>query len=770
MAPIPGQSETLGANLPLQLTSFIGREHEIAEVKRLLATTRLLTLTGAGGCGKTRLALRAAEGLLDEYPDGVWFVDLAPLTEPALVPQTVASIFDLRESAEAPVGNVLENYLRTKNLLLVLDNCEHLIEACAQLSDTLLRACPNLKILATSRETLNIAGETTLGVPPLSLPDPKQLPTIEALKQFESIQLFAARAGATEPHFQLTNSNAPAIAQICQRLDGMPLAIELAAARVKSIGVEQIAARLDDRFRLLTRGSRTALPRQQTLRATIDWSHDLLPEQERILFRRLSVFAGGWTLPAAEQVTGQDGISPNEVLDLLTRLADKSLVIIEEQSGQARYHLLETIRQYAREKLDTAGENQTVRNRHLDYFLKFAEDARQFAWLDRHDVEHDNLHTALEWSLSEGRVEKGLRLAAALDQFWQIRGYVSQGRAWLQSLLSKSGDALASVRAKALHSAGFLSLTVEDIEQGTAFFESSLALYRELRDTSGIASQLVFLGRMAGFQGDYARARTLAEQGLTLHRELGNKWGASVALFFLAEFAYLQDDHAQAMALLEESVALCREIGNMWAVGRRLTRLGQAAHAQGNSERALALIKEGLVACRQAKDYPGIAWSLTASAGIARVQGELVWATRLLGAVEALREVRGAGLSPFYRVDYERNVAELRTLLDQATYAKVWAEGRAMTMEQAIDYALKGVPGTEPRPEGKPSVSYPAGLTEREVEVLRWLALGLSNQEIADKLVLSKRTIHAHLRSIYSKLDVTTRSAATRVAIDNKLV
>ncbi len=764
-------------NLPLQLTSFIGRERELAEVKRLLATTRLLTLTGAGGCGKTRLALRAAEGLLDEYPDGVWFVDLAPLSDPSLIPQVIASILDLQESAEAPVGNVLENYLRTKNLLLVLDNCEHLIEACAQLSDTLLRACPNLKILATSRETLNIAGETTLGVPPLSLPDPKQLPTIEALKQFESIQLFAARAGATEPHFQLTNSNAPAIAQICQRLDGMPLAIELAAARVKSIGVEQIAARLDDRFQLLTGGSRTALPRQQTLRATIDWSHDLLPEQERILFRRLSVFAGGWTLTAAEQVAGQDGITPNEVLDLLTRLADKSLVIIEEQSGQARYHLLETIRQYAREKLDDVGESDAVRNHHLDYFMEFAQEAsakldgsEQLEWLDRLDIEHDNPHTALEWSLSKGRVEKGLRLGSALAQFWQIRGYLNQGRAWLETLLSKSSAAPASVRASALSGAGFLSLTVEDIEQATAFYEQALVLYRELDDSNGIARQLVFLGRMAGFRGDYERARTLAEQGLTLQRELGNKWGVSVALFFLAEFAYLQDDHAQAMALLEESVALCREIGNMWAVGRRLTRLGQVAHAQGNSERALALIKEGLVACRQAKDYPGIAWSLTASAGIARVQGELVWATRLLGAVEALREVRGAGLSPFYRVDYERNVAELRTLLDQATYAKVWAEGRAMTMEQAIDYALKGVPGTEPRTEGKPSVSYPAGLTEREVEVLRWLALGLSNQEIADKLVLSKRTIHAHLRSIYSKLDVTTRSAATRVAIDNKLV
>ncbi len=416
-------------NLPLQLTSFIGREREITEAKRLLAATRLLTLTGAGGCGKTRLALQVASKLLDAFPDGVWFVDLAPLSDPALVPQTVASVFDLHETAETPFINILQNYFHTKNLLLVLDNCEHLIQACAELCNTLLRACPDLKILATSREALNIAGETAFRVPSLALPDPQQLPPLEILSQYDSIRLFIERAQAARSDFQLSDANARAISQICQRLDGIPLAIELATARVKALSLDQIAAHLGDHFRLLTGGSRTAALRQQTLRATMDWSYELLSEQEKILLRRLSVFAGGWSLEAAEFIA-RDGYS---VIDTQSRLVDQSLVLAREtEDGAVGYHLLEPIRQYAQDKLLESGEVEQVRSRHLDFFLKFAEDAKpklhsaeQLKLLNRRRTEYENLRAALEWARGAGspvsnRGELNLRIIGALDHLGDV--------------------------------------------------------------------------------------------------------------------------------------------------------------------------------------------------------------------------------------------------------------------------------------------------------------------------------------------------------------
>jgi predicted ATPase/DNA-binding SARP family transcriptional activator len=369
--------EALFTNVPVPLTSFVGRQLEMAEVKRLLETTRLLTLTGAGGCGKTRLAIQIATDLAhaNRFKNGVWWVDLAALSNPALVPQTVANVFDLRESPQAPLIAILINYFRAKELLLVLDNCEHLIEACARLTETLLSACPQLRILMTSREALNIAGETTYRVPSLSLPDPQRLSPLPALTQYEAVRLFIERAVAVQPAFSVTNANAPAVAQICQHLDGIPLAIELAAARIRALSPDQIAARLDDRFNLLTGGSRTALPRHQTLRAAMDWSYDLLSESERVLLQRLSVFAGGWTLEAAEAVCAEENAS---LLDVLTSLIDKSLVVVEEKDVEMRYRLLEMIRQYTHEKLHESGESQAVRDRHLEYFLSLAEEGEPY--------------------------------------------------------------------------------------------------------------------------------------------------------------------------------------------------------------------------------------------------------------------------------------------------------------------------------------------------------------------------------------------------------
>ncbi len=410
--------DTLPNNLPRQLTSFIGRERETAEIKRQFTTTYLLTLTGTGGSGKTRLGLQVAADVIDEFPDGVWWVDLAALADPPLVPQTVASTLSLREQPGRPLIETLLEHLQPRTLLLVLDNCEHLLFACAQLVDALLRGCPHFKTLVTSREGLGIAGETLYPVPSLSTPDPQRVPPPEQLAHYEAVQLFTERAMAIQPTFRVTQRNAEAVAQVCRRLDGIPLAVELAAARVKVLPVDQIASRLDDQFRLLTGGSRMALPRHQTLRAAMDWSHNLLSDPERTMLRRLSVFAGGWTLEAAEAVCMGEGVEATDPLDLMTRLVDKSLVIAEARDGQGRYRLLETVRQYSRDRLLESGEAEVVRKRHRDFFLALGESAEthrggpnQVMWLDRLEAEHDNLRAALEWSLGGGDAEAALRLA-----------------------------------------------------------------------------------------------------------------------------------------------------------------------------------------------------------------------------------------------------------------------------------------------------------------------------------------------------------------------
>src|SRR5579884_1453224 len=484
-------------NLPVQLTSFIGREKEMEEIKRLLSRTRLLTLTGSGGCGKTRLAAQVGADLLADFADGVWLVELAAIADPALVPQTVASTLGIREEPGQRLLETLQQHLKPKSLLLLLDNCEHLSAACAQLAETLLQACPNLRILASSREALGIAGELAYRVPSLSLPELPRLPSAEAalvpaLARCEATRLFVERAALSYPGFALTEQNAPAVAQVCVRLDGIPLAIELAAARIKVLSADQIAARLDDRFRLLTGGSRTALPRQQTLRALIDWSYDLLSEAERTLLRRLSVFLGGWTLEAAEAVcadashappraaamgAGEHAAAPLEagsrenaggpvaaeaVLDLLSRLVDKSLVLVEESAeAEARYRLLETVRQYSRDRLMESEEARDLRCRHRDWFLTLAEGAErrlrgpdQVAWLNRLAQEHDNLRMALEWCRAEedAGAEAGLRLAGALWRFWRVRGYLSEGRERLEAALAQaSASERTAQRAKALY-------------------------------------------------------------------------------------------------------------------------------------------------------------------------------------------------------------------------------------------------------------------------------------------------------------------------------
>jgi non-specific serine/threonine protein kinase len=705
----PGRPSTPGSkvrSLPAQLTSFIGREREMAEVKHLLNATRLLTLTGSGGCGKTRLALEVASGLTEEYEDGVWLVELAALSDADLIPQAVSSALGVREVPGRPLTEVLSDHLRSKRLLLVMDNCEHLIRACATVIERLLRSCPSLKVLATSREALGIGGETAWRVPSLSLPDSKSLGSMgeSELRKYEAISLFLDRSAAAHPSFKATGRNAQAVAQICCRLDGIPLAIELAAARVKGLSAEQIASRLDDRFRLLTGGSRTALPRQQTLRATMDWSYELLSEAERVLLNRLSVFVGGWTLPAAEAVAGDtEGVSTSprrpaialaDVLGLLMRLVDKSLVVVE-QEGESRYGLLETVRQYGRDKLVESGDEERVRGRHLDFFLRLAEEAEpelkgpeQVAWLNRLEAEHDNLRAALEWSLKSGRAEGGLRLAGALWWFWFVHGYLSEGREWLEEALSKGGSAPEAVRAKALCGAGALAWIRCDYAAATARLEESAEIFRKIGDKWGITIPLDILGLMAYLQGDYDRAMALGEESLALCKELGDKRGTAHSLRVLGLVTVSRGDYSRAKELCEESLALFLELGDRRGISLPTIILGRVAYYQSDYVRATALYNESLTLLRELGDKWYIAQCLEGLAEVARSQGGAERATRLFGAAEALRQAIGVPLPPSDRAEYDRSLAALRSGLGEEVFAKVWGEGRRMTMEEIVEWAV----------------------------------------------------------------------------------
>ncbi len=681
-------------NLPIQLTSFVGRELEISEVKRLLARFPLVTLTGAGGCGKTRLALQVATALSEgvaEYPDGVWLIELAPLSDPALVLPTVAASQDLREVPDRPLDKALADALRPKTLLLILDNCEHVIQACAELAETLLRACPNLKLLATSREALNIAGETVFSVPTLSLPDVHQSVDVSAVMDSEAVRLFVERAIAAKPDFKLTDANAPIIAQICLRLDGIPLAIELAAARVRAMSLEQIAARLDDRFRLLTGGSRTALPRHQTLAALMDWSYDLLSEVERVVLRRLAVFWGGWTVEAAEAVCAGEVIEAAEVLNLLTHLVDKSLVMVDEHKGVTRYRLLETIREYALRRLIESGEMEAVRWRHARFFRALARKLRlrrstRGVWLKRIVIEHDNVRAALDWAF-EKDPDLGLRLVYSVHQFWFDGSHLSEGRRYLMRALDLT-KAKGSTRRRAdlLGSAGLLAWQQGDYTAARALLEECATLYRETGNKPGLA--LVLLGRMTELvEGPHA-GRSLQEEGVAIWRTVDNKQGLATALYFLGSSLAAQGDEARARALQEESAALYRESGSTWNIAAPLGYLGYQALRQGNYEEARSFFSESLTLARGWHKW-GVAWRLEGFAGLAAMEEEPERAARLYGAAQALLDSIGARLDSIDRLGYEQYVATAREHLGEAAFAKAWAEGRAMTMEQAIAYALE---------------------------------------------------------------------------------
>ena len=759
-------------NPPDTLSSFVGREREVVEVERLLDAVRLLTLTGVGGSGKTRLALEVARGLVGAYPDGVWLVELAPLSEGSLVPQAVATALGVREQPNRPLISTLENVFRKQTVLLVLDNCEHLIGATAHLAEALLRSCPRLRILATSREMLGATGEVSWLTPPLSGPDPQQRPPVEDLEGYESARLFVERAQYRDPSFVLTPRNVQAVAQICRRLNGIPLAIELAAARIGELSVEQLATRLGDSLRLLTTGSRIATPRHRTLRGTLDWSYELLSEPERRLFKRLSVFAGGWTLEAAVDVCSGNGIDEEDVSALQSRLVDKSLVASgasPEAGGELRYRMLEPVRQYGQEKREASGEAETILRAHAEHYLALAETAEpelggrnQPEWLDRLEAEHDNMRTALGWSLQQPEAEPALRLAAALALFWHTHGHLSEGRAWLERTISaSSATADSHTRAKAFNGAGWIAMFQGEYEAARALLEKALALFRELEDEDGVVTSITNLGLVAvlGERQDIP-VPALLREAMELRSKLTNPRTVASLLILSGLVSFAQGDAERAWESHEESLAICRETGNAGGMIVCLTNLGLMAVGRADKARALALLEENLRLGRKSDDKIPIQYALFGLAGLAAIQRQPVRAARLWGASEAVREAAGVHLTALARsgTNYDDLLAATRARLGEAAFATEWAAGRAMAQEAAIEYAL----GTEKEmpvaPNEPPLGEPPDALTQREREVAILVARGLTNRQVSSELSVSERTVHGHVRNILKKLELRSRA------------
>jgi predicted ATPase/DNA-binding SARP family transcriptional activator len=692
-------AKEISSNIPVPLTSFIGREKELKEIARLLSSSRLLTLTGPGGVGKTRLAIQTARYAIKKFKDGIFWVDLVGLQDSSLIPQKIAQELNVREVSNQPMIETLKTHLKSKDLLLVLDNCEHLIEACAQTVEGLLGACPKLKILATSRERLDLFNETAWNVPSLPLPEMQQAFSLKQLKEFASIGLFVERARNVKSDFLLTEQNASSVAQICDHLDGIPLAIELASARIKVLSVDEIASRLNDRFSLLTSGSRTALPRQQTLRATIDWSHELLTEPERILFHRLAVFVGGFTLEGAEGICSK-GIKRGDILDLLGRLVDKSLVmVLESTRGDTRYRLLETIREYAFEKLTGSGEAATIRNQHLEFFMRLAEEAspntfgaESVKYFEQIDRELDNIRSTMEWAIETRQALIALRLAAALFYFWYNRTLQGEWFDRFRRVLSlPEGLERTPERAKALSSLSFFYWAGMTTANPYRELEEALSIGRELGSDHIIAQSLRNLGRTEYVDGNYAKARSLLEESLDIGQKLGHEHKMEIVLTknFLGDVAWHQGDLKNARLLYEECVSALKEIRDQNFLAYAVRRLGQVACRQGEFEKAALLCGESLSLNQGLRDERGIVACLSAFAGIATARGKSVSAAHIFGAVKSLLSALGIRLSPIDGTEYNRNVAALREKLDRVTLEKTWAKGATMTLEQAVTFALE---------------------------------------------------------------------------------
>jgi predicted ATPase/class 3 adenylate cyclase len=727
-------------NLPRQLTSFIGREHELAEIKALLGDSPLVTLTGTGGSGKTRLALQAAADLLDGNRDGVWLVELAPLAEPEFVPQTVAAVLGVKEEPGKSVTQSLTDHLKNRQLLLLLDNCEHLLNACAKLIDAILRHCPHVQVLATSREALGIAGETAFRIPSLSLPDLKEPQTAESLSHYEAVRLFIDRAHQVQAGFTVTNQNAPALASVCQRLDGIPLAIELAAARVRSLTVEEINGKLDQRFRLLTGGSRTALPRQQTLRSLIDWSYDLLNEAEKALLCRLSVFSGGWTLEAAEAVCAGDPVEEWEILDLLTSLCDKSLVITEESGGATRYRMLETVRQYSHERLLDHGETESIRDLHCQWFAREAGPFRDaFALGKRRELglraaqDTDNYRSALEWSITQtGGSEGTFRIATALCVTCMWSGRLREGKEcaaaalaveppesprsavgtllaiasqlhWMSGdlnecrqageraieLLDEAADAPAFVYAAAVAS---MALDAQrDYERIDALTNRMLRVARQFGNPVMVANSLRGRAIWLGTSERHEEAEALYLESLSTARQCDYRLGEAQALNCLGELRRLMGRHAEAAPYYEQSIAIFQEINADWPLQMVEINLAFCRLLTGEELQSACLFQDGLRRNREFGNSIGVALTLFGAAGLMNRSSDPESAAKLLGAVQTMLASFGGQPAGADRADIERVTAEVQAALDPDRFEALVDEGRSMSLEKAIRLATSAL-------------------------------------------------------------------------------
>jgi predicted ATPase/DNA-binding SARP family transcriptional activator/DNA-binding CsgD family transcriptional regulator len=809
--PTDEPSDTGKHNLPASRTSFVGREHEMIEIKRHLVMTRLMTLTGAGGSGKTRLALEVARDLIGAYPDGVWLAELASLSQGEFVAQALAEALGVPGQPGRPLADTLVDALRAKRMLLILDNCEHLVEVVGDLVGLLLDSCPRLRILATSRQALGAVGEVIWPVSLLSVPNVRSLPQVAQLEGYESVRLFVDRARQLNPAFALKPENGHAVAQICVRLEGLPLAIELAAARIKMLPPQALLERLSNRLKLLTGGPREFSERQRTLRSTIEWSYELLEESEKTLFGRLSVFSGGATLEATEAVCDVVGVLPVDALDGASSLLDKSLLQREEGAqGEPRLVMLETIREYAQERLEESGEAATIKRAHAEYVLALAEEAEprlwgaeDAAWLDRLEREHDNMRAALSWSMEHDEVELALKLGGALRWFWFMGGYYSEGRRWLEAALGKEGPASEETRIKALAGVGWLGMNQGDLDRAEAaaeeglklsteagirsevaadfknilgeiarlrgdheraarLIEESLALYQEAGDKPAIVWSLGSLANLAGDRGDHERAKQLYEEGLSLSRELGGAELLGVYLISLG-YTFLLEGHLErATRLNEEAVDLFRKQGRRGGLQAALDNLGWAALLRGEYAKARPLHKDSLLLCKELGDSTTTSESLEGLACIAGEKGDVELAARLFGAAEALREAVGYQQTPEESALREPFLQAARSRVAEATWEKAFMEGRTMRLEEAVEYALSKEeetdPPTTPAP-GEPSVGQAlVALTRREQEVTLLVGRGLTNRQIAQELSISEHTVANHVRKILKKLGLRSRA------------
>ncbi|MEV6568349.1 ATP-binding protein [Streptomyces kronopolitis] len=754
--------------LPAEVNRFIGRRQEVSRARALMSRGRLVTLTGPGGIGKTRLALRMAAEVRRSFPGGVWLVELAALEDGDQLAQTVAARLRLGNEAMRDPLATLVDHVADQRLLLVLDNCEHVLDACAELVATLLRAAPDVQVLTTSRQTLGVGGECVFPVPPLVLSGDGGFP-----EQSEAVALFADRAAAVRPDFALTARKAEVVEEICRRLDGVPLAIELAAAQLRALSPEEILGRLDDRFKMLTAGSRAALPRQRTLRAAIDWSHDLCTSQERLLWSRLSVFSGSFDLDAVDAICTGAGLERDLVLDVLVGLVDKSVLACEERGARMRYWLLDTLRRYGREQLAASGEEHALRERHRDYYLRVAEQAEaawfgpdQLGWFTRLRMEHPHFRSALEFCAEEpGPATPALTLAASM---WIHRlgfGSFNEGRRWLGRALVRDEET-SPLRVKALFVDGLLAVLQGDIDAAQARVAQCRTLLPTLGDDPDLCRLTVTLdGLVALFEGDFPRAVALLEDGLARHQAAGDAGNAAVLSFMLTTACVNLDDPA-ATAHAERCLELCEAHDAQWSRTHALWVLGLDHFRRGHHERAGTLVRQALRDKPLSYDQWGVAQCLEVLGWCAAAAGRGERAATLLGAAGATWEVAGSALTGLghLQAGHERCASALRAELGDTAFAAAVLAGQQLTLEQSVAHALEESPAPGPPPAPQET---PARLTRRESEVAALVAEGRTNKEIAAELTISRRTAEGHVEHILTKLGFTSRAQIAAWAARN---